>query len=56
MLNFIKITLIWLIIPIFIASCGFERSETAKNQPVNAEDRVQKNLKEGRRIENRKKY
>ena len=48
MLNFIKITLIWLIIPIFMTSCGFERSETAKNQPVNAEDRVQKNLKEGR--------
>ena len=43
----IKKTLIPFIILIFLNSCG-GLSETAKNQPVNAEDRVRKNIEEGR--------
>ena len=49
MLKFIKISLIYIIIPIFLASCGaFNRTDSSINQPVNAKDRVKKNLEEGR--------
>jgi hypothetical protein len=49
MLNFIKFSLICIIIPILLSSCsGFKRSETAKNQPTNANERIKKNIKEGR--------
>ncbi len=49
MLNYILKSIIFIIIPIFLTSCGgFDRSESAKNQPVNAKDRVKKNIEEGR--------
>ena len=49
MLKFIKISLNWIVIPIFLTSCGgFNRTDTAKNQPINAKDRVKKNIEEGR--------
>ena len=49
MLNLIKFSLICIIIPIFLSSCGgFKRSEVAKNQPINADDRIKKNIEEGR--------
>ena len=52
MLNYIKKSLILLIIPIFLASCGgFNRSESAKNQPVNAKDRVKKNIESKKEIQ-----
>ena len=49
MLKFNKISLIYIIIPIFLASCsGFKRTDSSINQPVNAKDRVKKNIEEGR--------
>ncbi len=49
MLNYIKKSFIYVIISIFLTSCGgFKRTESAKNQPVNAQDRVKKNIEEGR--------
>ena len=49
MLKFIKISLICIVIPIFLTSCGgFNRTDTVKNQPINAKDRVKKNIEEGR--------
>ena len=49
MLKFNKISLIYIIIPIFLASCsGFNRTDSSVNQPVNAKDRVKKNIEEGR--------
>jgi len=47
MQNIIKKTLFPLLILCLLNSCG-GLSETAKNQPVNAQDRVKKNIEEGR--------
>ena len=49
MLNYIKNSLILTTVLLVLASCGgFERNKTAINQPTNAQDRVKKNLEEGR--------
>ena len=49
MLNYIKNSLILSIVLLVLASCGgFDRKKAAINQPTNAQERVAKNVKEGR--------
>jgi len=49
MLNFIKNSLILTVTLFVLASCGgFDRNKSAKDQPTNAQDRVKKNIEEGR--------
>jgi hypothetical protein len=48
MQKFIKISLFHLIILFFLNSCGGGFLSSGKDQPVNAADRVKKNIEEGR--------
>ena len=49
MLNYLKNSLILTVTLFVLASCGgFDRSKSTKGQPTNAQERVEKNMEEGR--------
>lgn len=49
MLNYLKNSLILTVTLFVLASCGgFDRTRSVKDQPTNAQDRVKKNIEEGR--------